>query len=310
MLTAGNRPGSERYKVGGGRSGRRRGRLRRRGPVAPPRNVIRRADVDTRPLLPHATGHFTGRRAFFRQPRSRFVDREGMRSLFAFPVLTLFTACGGGPFDTGDVDASPVIDDAPSGEDAAPSDTDADASDGAPAVPFCAIEGKACANDTACCAGTRCNTGVCGVPGPACANIAHACASKMDGCGSMQCGGGSGHAVCVCQSSGGDCTTSAECCTGLACEAGVCTSPPNCKTMGDKTCKTSADCCASLQCLTLASLEAVECCVPTGKACRTPSDCCGTTACVDGQCNCRSAGAPCRQGQDCCGGVCTLGVCH
>src|SRR5262249_41489191 len=100
-----------------------------------------------------------------------------------------------------------------------------------------------------------------------------------------------------CLLKGSECTTDADCCSGLCDATGHCA----CRAAG-AACTKALDCCSN-------TCGAGGCCIPTGSPCTTGSDCCSGTCDATGQCACLSPGAACADGSACCSGICQVGQC-
>ena len=116
------------------------------------------------------------------------------------------------------------------------------------------------------------------------------------------------------------CQEDTDCCTGLVCASGTCSTP----CVGGRSCTTDGDCCAegetcvsgtcavacrelgfscatADQCCSQACSEG-SCCSGLGGACPGGSGCCGTASCENDVC-CSAEGRACGGNQDCCSGL-------
>jgi hypothetical protein len=136
-----------------------------------------------------------------------------------------------------------------------------------PAGGICRLQSNECSQNANCCAGNVLQFNTCaednlGIPRCLTAEIdctdpsqyeGETCATSADCCGLPCTPMGSGEfppLVCggmSCVPSGGVCTTTADCCSTLPCENGVCGEPGVCAEFGQQ-CTTSADCCSGLPC--------------------------------------------------------------
>lgn len=167
----------------------------------------------------------------------------------------------------------------------------------------CRNTGGACTADIQCCANLFCVNGTCGgsssgttpsgglALGAQCTSSnqctqtggATVCANNgFDGDGALNC----------CRNEGGACTGvnfSADCCGGLYCITGVCTSNTTGGLAIGAECNQTGQCSqagGSASCATngIDADGVLNCCRNDGGSCTASTDCCGGLACVDGRC--------------------------
>lgn len=132
--------------------------------------------------------------------------------------------------------------------------------------PVCGGNGQpCCSGERDCARGLECDGGTCRPVGDDCGAPRTACAGPEDCCEGLSCRASPADPIC-CVESGGECTTSSDCCGWMLCEGGTCA----CRS-GSETCVTNADCCAGLACV-------AGRCSTEEDPCAEHSDC---HACVD-----------------------------
>jgi hypothetical protein len=112
-----------------------------------------------------------------------------------------------------------------------------------------------------------------------------------------------------CPSTGGACTTDAQCCLPHVCRMGRCMTPC---VMTAGTCVDNADCCAPNICISGRCAPPTTC-RPAGEMCMRSEDCCAPNTCMGGRCTppplCRPVGDMCSSAMDCCDRNCVGGRC-
>ena len=159
-----------------------------------------------------------------------------------------------------------------------------------------------CTKDVNCCAGS-CNTNnnkCCQLAGGSCNYAVYndtECCSSAPFCNSNgQCS--------ACRDSGGICTSTAQCCSQLACISGKCTAC----VAENSTCTGDAECCKPLACIA-SGTGPNQCtnCERQGSPCVFGNDCC-TGVCDVTSCSCLPTGQPCTSNLNCCSGTCDAGT--
>jgi len=118
-----------------------------------------------------------------------------------------------------------------------------------------------------------------------------------------------GRCLPPCVMSGGTCVENADCCSPNICIAGRCAPPTTCRPAGE-VCMTTADCCSPNTCVGGRCTPPPPC-RPQGDMCTTNNDCCDRN-CVGGRCApppCRTVGQSCTTASDCCDRNCISGIC-
>jgi len=159
-----------------------------------------------------------------------------------------------------------------------------------------------------CCAsaGTQC-----ALPPAGDAGVGDAGVGANPCCGNMACApsGAAAGSYCLCRVSNEVCSSNADCCPGLVCNAGRCANATTaCYGPGDtRACTDERQCCTGLRCSILR--RTLRCCTGAGSACRTSAECCGQMLCAGGRCACQREALACDQNGDCCSGNCVSGRC-
>jgi hypothetical protein len=128
-------------------------------------------------------------------------------------------------------------------------------------------------------------------------------------CGSI----GNDQFKCMCAAQGVVCSSDLDCCAGNACTGGTC--QPVCR-VDNTPCQDNSQCCGSSVCCGGVTggpvCKAVCGCLPHGGFCQTDSDCCAPNSCQNGRCleACGHAGASCQSGAECCSGGCGDSICE
>ncbi|MBL8683509.1 MAG: VWA domain-containing protein [Myxococcales bacterium] len=118
-----------------------------------------------------------------------------------------------------------------------------------------------------------------------------------------------GRCLTPCVMTAGTCVDNADCCAPNICVSGRCAPPTTCRPAGDM-CMTNADCCSPNTCVSGRCTPPPPC-RPVGDMCTTAADCCDRN-CVGGRCApppCRNVGQSCTTASDCCDRSCIGGVC-
>jgi len=140
-------------------------------------------------------------------------------------------------------------------------------------------------------------------PGPNCAPIGNSC-KDISCCSPYSCVNDFCVSLPPCKDVGSDCNNVSECCIGLDCYNGKCSSPtpvPSC-VLENKPCDKKNVCCTGLNCSNGICISSIPSCKSKDSSCDDISKlCCTGLACINNICeSCSQIGQRCAINNDCC----------